>query len=183
MSDADDNIDLGEDGGESSTKKKNGLALLLPNLLKVVAIGLGLLILIVTISVITFNILNKGGGRSRTAVSMDDAAYIGVRPSYSMFSALPVIRATTKDPNPYSVVAEMVLGYDLNNATAATELTSRLVELQDFTRNYFGNKYAADLQPDKEEELKRDLMEKLNRLLNTARVRAVYFKQLSTMEM
>lgn len=182
MSDPDENIDLGDEGGESDAKKKsNGLAMLLPNLLKVVGIGLGLLILIVTISVITFNILNKSG-KSRTIVAEDDA-YVGTRPQYSMFSALPVIRATSKDTNPYSVVAEMVLGYDLNNATAATELTGRLVELQDFTRNYFSNKYAAELQADKEEELKRDLMEKLNRLLNTARIRAVYFKQLSTMEM
>jgi flagellar FliL protein len=100
-----------------------------------------------------------------------------------MFSALPVIRATTKDPSPYSVVVEIVLGYDLNNATAATELTSRLVELQDFVRNYFSSKYNADLQPDKEEQLKHDLIEKLNRRLNTAKVRAVFFKQLSTMEM
>jgi flagellar FliL protein len=100
-----------------------------------------------------------------------------------MFSALPVIRATSKDPTPYSVVVEMVLGYDLNNATAATELTSRIVELQDFTRNYFSNKFNADLQPDKEEQLKQDLIEKINRMMNTAKIRAIYFKQLSTMEM
>ncbi|MDR2793396.1 MAG: flagellar basal body-associated FliL family protein [Treponema sp.] len=182
---ADEKVDLGgnEDSGDGGGKKKkgNGLVMLLPQLLKFVAIGLGLLILIVTISVITVKILNKGG-TSQTVVA-DDDAYVGTRPQYSMFSALPVIRATTKDPSPYSVVVELVLGYDLNNATAATELTSRLVELQDFIRNYFSNKYNADLQPDKETQLKQDLMEKLNRLLNTAKVRAVFFKQLSTMEM
>ncbi|MDR2783040.1 MAG: flagellar basal body-associated FliL family protein [Treponema sp.] len=182
--DADEKIDLGdEEGGESGSKKKkdNALLMLLPNLLKFLAIGLGMLILIVTISVITFNILNKGG-KSQTVVT-DDVTYEGTRPQYSMFSALPVIRAMTKDPSPYSVVVEIVLGYDLNNATAATELTSRLVELQDFIRNYFSSKYNVDLQPDKEEQLKQDLIEKLNRRLNTAKVRAVFFKQLSTMEM
>ncbi|MDR0375221.1 MAG: flagellar basal body-associated FliL family protein [Treponema sp.] len=183
--DADEKTDFGgdEEGEDTGSKKKKGnaLVMLLPNLLKFVAIGLGALILIVTISVITFNILNKGG-RSQTVVTENDA-YIGTRPQYSMFSALPVIRATTKDPSPYSVVVEIVLGYDLNNATAATELTSRLVELQDFVRNYFSNKYNADLQPDKEEQLKHDLLEKLNRHLNTAKVRAIFFKQLSTMEM
>jgi flagellar FliL protein len=185
MSDsADDNIDLGGDEGapEGGGKKKGGgLGVLLPHLLKFVAIGLGALIFIVTVSVITFNILNKGG-KSQTVVPEDDA-YTGTRPQYSMFSALPVIRATTKDPTPYSVVVEMVLGYDLNNATAATELTSRIVELQDFTRNYFSNKYNADLQPDKEEQLKQDLIEKINRMMNTAKIRAIFFKQLSTMEM
>jgi flagellar FliL protein len=184
--DADDKIDLGgdDDGGDAGSKKKSvgGLALLLPNLLKFVAIGLGLLVLIVTISVITFGILNKGG-TSQTVVTTEDDAFVGTRPQYSMFNALPVMRATTKDPTPFSVVVEMVLAYDLNNAGAASELTSRLVELQDFTRNYFSNKYNADLQPDREEQLKKDLMEKLNRLLNTAKVRAIFFKQLSTMEM
>ncbi|MDR2194288.1 MAG: flagellar basal body-associated FliL family protein [Treponema sp.] len=182
--DAEEKMELGNDeGGDDGggKKKNNRLAMLLPQLLKFVAIGLGLLILIVTISVITFNILNKGG-KSQTIVA-DNDAYIGTRPQYAMFSAIPVIRATTKDPSPYSVVVELVLGYDLNNATVATELTSRLVELQDFIRNYFSNKYNADLQPDKEEQLKQDLIEKINRLLNTARVRAIFFKQLSTMEM
>jgi flagellar FliL protein len=185
MSDADDNINLNDDDASANAgdkKKKGGtLALLLPNLLKFVAMGLGALILIVTIAVITFNILNKNG--TGQTVVMEDDAYTGVRPQFSMFSALPIVRATTKDPTPSSVIVEIVLGYDLNNATAATELTGRLVELQDFTRNYFSNKYSADLLPDKEEQLKQDIMEKLNRLLNTAKVRAVYFKQLSVMEM
>ncbi len=183
--DADDKIDLGgdDDAGDTGSKKKGaGLGALLPNLLKFVAIGLGMIILIVTISVITFNILNRGG-QSQAVVSDDSSAYVGNRPEYSKFTALPVIRTTTQDPIPYSVVVEIVLGYDLNNATAATELTSRLTELQDFLRHYFSSTYNTDLLPEKEEQLKRDLMEKLNRLLNTAKIRAIYFTQLSSMEM
>jgi flagellar FliL protein len=181
--DADDKIDLGDDdsGDAGSKKKGSGLAALLPNLLKFVAIGLGLIILIVTISVITFTILNKGG-QSQTVVA-DNSAYVGTRPEYSMFSALPVIRTTTADSPAYSVVVEMVLGYDLNNATAATELTSRLTELQDFLRHYFSSKVHEDLKPEKEENLKQDLIEKINRMMNTAKIRVIYFKQLSTMEM
>ncbi|MDR0643628.1 MAG: flagellar basal body-associated FliL family protein [Treponema sp.] len=182
MSDTDDNIDLGEDEDAGSKKKKSaGFAILLPNLLKFAAIGLGALVLVITICVITYRILNQSG-KSQTTVP-ENEAYVGTRPTYSYFSALPVIRTNTKDTPPYSVIVEMVLGYDLNNATAATELTSRLVELQDFIRNYFSNKFNADLQPDKEEMLKNDLMEKMNRLLNTAKIRAIYFRQLSTMEM
>ncbi|MDR0410991.1 MAG: flagellar basal body-associated FliL family protein [Treponema sp.] len=186
MSNADDdNIDLGGDdgdaGADSKKKKGAGFAMLLPNLLKFVAIGLGAIVVVITISVITVNIV-IGSGKSQTTVPENDA-YVGTKPTYSIFSALPVIRTNTKDIPPYSVVVEMFLGYDLNNATAATELTSRLVELQDFTRNYFSNKFHVDLQPDKEETLKNDLMEKMNRLLNTAKIRAIYFKQLSTMEM
>ncbi|MDR0785629.1 MAG: flagellar basal body-associated FliL family protein [Treponema sp.] len=186
MSNADDDaIGLGGDDGDadagSKKKKGAGFVMLLPNLLKFVAIGLGAITVVFTISVITFNILN-GSGKSQTTVP-ENEVWIGERPTYSTFNAIPVIRANTKDTPPYSVVVDMVLGYDLNNSTAATELTSRLVELQDFIRNYFSNKFQADLQPDKETALKNDLMEKMNRLLNTAKIRTIYFKQLSTMEM
>ncbi|MDR0644624.1 MAG: flagellar basal body-associated FliL family protein [Treponema sp.] len=136
--------------------------------------------MIVTIAVLMRNAFAKSG--NQTTVPENDA-YIGTRPTYSYFSTLPVIRANTKDTPSYSVIVELVLGYDLNDATAATELTSRLVELQDFIHNYFSNKYNADLQPDKEEILKNDLMEKMNDLLNTAKIRAIYFRQLSTVEM
>ncbi len=68
MADNRDELDL--DGSESagidtSPKKASGLAALLPNLLKFVAIGLGALIFIVTVSVITYRILS-GSGRSQT---------------------------------------------------------------------------------------------------------------------
>jgi flagellar FliL protein len=78
MSDSDDILD---DGGETpgsggGSKKTGGLAALLPNLLKFVAIGLGALIFIVTVTVITFTIMNKNG-RSQTVVADSSSPYIG----------------------------------------------------------------------------------------------------------
>ncbi|MDR2363423.1 MAG: flagellar basal body protein FliL, partial [Spirochaetaceae bacterium] len=66
-----DDLDLGgEDsaGAQSAAKKTSGLAALLPNLLKFIAIGLGALIFIVTVVIITVNILG-GGGKSQTVVT------------------------------------------------------------------------------------------------------------------
>ncbi|MDR2393428.1 MAG: flagellar basal body-associated FliL family protein [Treponema sp.] len=172
----------GSPGGAGSSKKKiSGLIAFLPHLLKFVAIGLGALILIVTVVVITYSILNKGG-RSQTVVP-ENSPYIGTRPQYSMFSAIGMIRTRTKDPTPYSVVVDMIIGYDLNNAQAATELTGRLYELRDFVRSYFSSKYAEDLQPENEARLKQEIIELLNtRVLNTAKVRMILFNQLDAME-
>ncbi|QQO08250.1 flagellar basal body-associated FliL family protein [Breznakiella homolactica] len=184
MSD-DDELDL--DGGDSvgldsSPKKSSGLGSLLPNILKFVAIGLGALIFIVTVAVITFNILNRGG-RSQTVVSETDP-YVGRRPQYSMFTAVGVVRTRTNDPTPYSVVVNMVLGYDMNDKNAQTELTNRLYELRDFTRSFFNSKSAADLQPENEARLKQEIMEALNtRILEKAKIRMVVFTQLDIMEM
>ncbi|MDR1302013.1 MAG: flagellar basal body-associated FliL family protein [Treponema sp.] len=180
---ATENLEEGspEEGG-AAKKKSSRLIAFLPHVLKFVAIGLGALILIVTVVVITFSILNKGG-RSQTVVP-ENSPYIGTRPQYSMFSAIGLIRTRTKDPTPYGVVVEMIIGYDLNNAQAATELTGRLYELRDFVRSYFSSKYAEELLPENEARLKQEIIELLNtRVLNTAKVRTILFNQLDAMEM
>jgi flagellar FliL protein len=182
-----DSNELDLEGGDSSeldskAKKTSGLAALLPNLLKFVAIGLGALIFIVTVSVITFNILNKRG-TAQTAIP-SNSPYIGARPTLSMFSAIGIVRTSTKDPVPYAVIVDMVLGYDLNDNATATEMTTRLYELRDFVRSFFRSKTASELQPENEARLKKEIVEVLNtRVLSTSKVRDIYFIQLDVMEL
>ena len=179
--------ELDLEGGDSSeldgkAKKTSGLAALLPNLLKFVAIGLGALIFIVTVSVITFNILNKRG-QSQTVLPVN-SPYVGAKPQYSMFSTIGVVRTSTRDPVPYAVVVDMVLGYDLNDNAAQTELVARLYELRDFVRSYFRTKTAKELEPENEARLKAEIVERLNtRVLSTSRVRDIFFIQLDVMEL
>jgi flagellar FliL protein len=95
-----------------------------------------------------------------------------------------MIRTSTKDEVPYSVVVDMVIGYDLNDNAAATELTARLYELRDFVRSFFRSKTADQLQPEDEARLKQEIIELLNtRVLNTARARIILFNQLDVMGM
>ncbi|MCL2129633.1 MAG: flagellar basal body-associated FliL family protein [Treponema sp.] len=182
MSDSDD-LDLeGGGGGIDTPKKASGFAALLPNLLKFVAIGLGALIFIVTVSVITYNILNKGG-QSQTIIPAN-SPFVGARPQYSVFTSIGLIRTSTKDPIPYSVVVDMVVGYDLNDNTASTEMTGRLYELRDFVRTFFRGKTADELKPENEPRLKQEIIEQLNtKILNSARARIILFNQLDVMAM
>ena len=183
MSDSDElDLDSGDSPGVDAPKKSSGLAALLPNLLKFVAIGLGALIFIVTVSVITYNILNKGG-QSQTVIPVN-SPFAGARPQYSVFTSIGLIRTTTRDPIPFSVVVDMVVGYDQNDNAASSEMTARLYELRDFVRTFFRSKSADELKPENEPRLKQEIIEQLNtKVLSSARARIILFNQLDVMQM
>jgi flagellar FliL protein len=78
----------------------------------------------------------------------------------------------------------MIIGYDLNDTAASSELSSRQYELRDFVRRYFTSKYAEELLPEREETLKKEIQEQLNtRFLDTARARIILFNKLDVMDM
>ena len=167
----------------SSKKKKNSLVELLPSLLKFVAIGLAALVVVVTISVITYTVLNGNNSKGQTLIP-ENSPYVGTKPQYSYSTIVGTVRCNTRDATPYSVVVDVAIGYTLNDSQAQTEFTARQFELRDFIRNYFSTKYAEDLMPEKEPQLKQELMELLNtRILDTAKARNIVFNQLSVMEM
>jgi flagellar FliL protein len=185
MSDSDDILGEGGEAQESGggAKKAGALAALLPNLLKFAAIGLGAVIFIITVTVITFNFMNKSG-RSQTVVADSSSPYIGKRPEYLYFNSIGIVRCRTRDPTSHSVVVDLAIGYDMNDKNAATELTTRLYELQDFVRNFFSAKYAAELEPENEARLKTEIMEALNtRVLNSSKAKNIVFKQLDVVEL
>jgi flagellar FliL protein len=184
-----DSEELDIDGGEateagSSPQKKGGLGAILPTILKFALIGLGALIFIVTVSVVTYNIMNKGG-KSQTTITDPTSPYVGKRPVYAYFTSIGPVTVNTKDSatSKYSVTVQMNIGYDLEDQVASAELISRTIELRDFVRTYFQSKYAADLAPEKNEQLRKEIMEILNtRFLDTAKVRSIMFDKLDVME-
>jgi len=184
MSDSSDDLGLdgGDTGADSSVKKTSGLAALLPNILKFAAIGLGALIFIVTVVIITVNIMNKGG-KSQSGTGDSDDLYVGKRPEYAFYTLIGPVTIKTKDPVNHSATVEMIIGYDLNDNAAQTELISRQYELRDFVRTYFSGKYAAELEPENDTRLKKEIMQILNdRFLDKAKVRIILFNKLDVME-
>jgi flagellar FliL protein len=167
--------ELGADGaegdaGDGKKKKGGGLAALLPNLLKFIAIGLAALILIVTVCIITFSIMNKGG-KNQTVVPQTDS-YVATKPVYSVFTLLEEVSTRTRDTSPYTVVVKLNIGYDEGDNATASEFTQRRYVMQDFLRNYFARKYAEELKPENEARLKNEIKELLNtQVLDKARAR------------
>jgi flagellar FliL protein len=171
------------DGEESGKKKKkggsSGIAKLLPTLLKFAGIALGAVILIISVSVITYNLLSKGG-KQQTSVPITES-YLGTKPQYQMFRLIGPI--TTRLNDSYTVRVDMIIGYDENDTAAGTEFTARQDEIRDFLRRYFRAKTSGDLRPENEEQVKRELREQLNtQILDKARVRVILFNTFDVME-
>jgi len=181
MADSDDFLDEGGEPAESggAKKKGGGLGGILPNILKFVAIGLGAMVFIVTVCVITFNIMNKGG-KSQTVISNPDSPYIGKRPDYGYYDSIGSMTVRTRDfPVSSTVSITMIIGYEATDQAASQELATRRFELRDFIRRYFAGKTAADLAPDKEEALKAEIREMLNtRFLDSRGARVILFDRL-----
>jgi len=179
MSDANlDDMEEGEAPEAGPKKKKGGLGALLPTLLKFAAIGIGALLFIVTVSVITYNIMNDGG-KTQTNVTDPSSPYIGRKPIFAWYTDIGTITTRAQDNLSVSVVVN--LGYDQTDTTAYSELSGRKLELQDFMRQYFARKSADDLQ--NEEKLKTEIKEQLNkRYLENARIRDVTFTKFDVMD-
>jgi len=187
MSDSDDlDLDGGdapESGGASKKRGGGGLGNLLPTILKFVAIGLGATIFIVTVCMITYNVM-RSDGKAQLNFNDPSSPYVGKRPEYNYYEMIGSITVRTRDfPVSSNVTVDMIIGYDLNDSLGATELINRRFELRDFVRRYFSGKYAAELVPEREEELKAEIREMLNtRFLDTARARIILFNKLDVME-
>lgn len=178
MSDQDDiNLEGGDAAsGDSGAKKGSGL---LPQLLKWVAIVLGALIFIVTVVVITVNIMG-GAGRSQTAVPVSEE-YTGVREVLQWYTAVGTIQTRTMDSIPASVVADIVLGYPPDDKTTPSELTSRLVELKDFLRSFFQHKTASELR--NEDKIKIEIRNSINdNILSNSKIKDVRFTKYEIVE-
>jgi len=187
MSDNVDLDDLGEgdapESGGGSKKKGGGLGNLLPNILKFVAIGIGATVFIVTVSIITVNLVSKKGA-SVTITGDNNGPYQGTRPVYTYYDGIGSIVTRTNDyPVSSSVTVEIIIGYDMDNPQASSEFVNRRFQLRDHLRNYFSGKSAAELTPQREEELKAEIREMLNtRFLDTAKAREILFNKLDVME-
>jgi flagellar FliL protein len=160
------------EGGGGGDKKGPGV---LPKLLKFVAIGLAALVFIVTVVVVTFNIINGSGKQAQQAIPQTES-YAAIKPIYSTYDGVGQVMTRTRDATPFSVSVSPVLEYDTGDNVTQTELIGRKVQLIDFFRRYFGSKFATELQPENEAKLKSEIQELLNTtVLDKARVRGVLF--------
>jgi len=178
----DDSLNLDDEAGEAApSKKRGGGGGFLPTLLKWVALGLGAVILIVTIVVITMKIV--GGNSSAQAVVPVTEEYTSNREILDWYSSLGQIRTKTNDVNPASVVVDVVLGYKHEDKATSTEITQRTVELKDFLRRYFTQKSADELRPQNEENLKIEIRNAINdSILSSSKIKDVRFMSLDVIQ-
>jgi flagellar FliL protein len=170
--------DVGAEGEGAAPAQKSGLV---PGLLKWIAIGLGAVILIVTIVVVTVTIM--GGSNKQVPLQAVESELGSQKEVLDWYQSLGVIRTKTSDVNPASVVVEVVLGYKKDEKTTSTEITQRTVELKDYLRRFFTSKTADELNPENEEKLKIELRNSINdSILSSSKIKDVRFMQLDVVK-
>ena len=173
----DDDLSIDDEGGAAPSKKRGGLGGLLPTLLKWVALGLGAVILIVTVVIITMKIM--GGNTSQQAVVPVSEEYDTRKEILDWYSSLGSIRTKTSDSDSVTVMVDVVLGYKKEDKATSTEITQRTVELKDFLRRYSTQKTAEELAPQNEENLKIEIRNAINdSILSSSKIKDVRFMQL-----
>ncbi|MDE7139920.1 MAG: flagellar basal body-associated FliL family protein [Treponemataceae bacterium] len=173
----DDDLDMGDDDGASAPKKGGGGGGFLPTLLKFIALGLGAVILIVTVVIVTMKIM--GGNSSQQMTVPVTEEYSATRELLDWYTSLGSLRTKTSDAIPASVVVDVVLGYKKEDKATSTEITQRSIELKDFLRRYFTQKTAEELAPQNEENLKIEIRNAINdQILSSSKIKDVRFMQL-----
>ncbi|GAB1457258.1 hypothetical protein MASR2M48_25660 [Spirochaetota bacterium] len=159
--------------------KGGGKALL--GLLKWIAVGLGAVIFIIVIVVVTVSLLNRQAKPMTTVPTSEE--YQRATPIWATFTSIDQITTSTIDKEPWSVMVKLNLAYDAADKNIQTELTSRKYQIQDALRNYFSSKKIRQMLPDRERELKEELLEMLNRMLSKPVIKDVYFQTFSRNQM
>ncbi len=171
--------DVGGDGG--APKKAGGIAALLPGLLKWIAIGLGAIILIVTVVVVTVNIMGNNKPQAQGIPTSQE--YTRKKEVLDWYSSLDQVRTKTSDNNPASVVVQVSLGYKKDDKQASTEISQRLIEIKAFLRQYFSERTKEELKPQNEDILRQQIRDRINDdILSDSKIRNVQFTTLDVVE-
>jgi len=182
VDDQDMNFAEGEaEGARPAKTKAKGAGPGIARLLMFVGIGLGAVIFIVTIVIVTVSLINKQG-RPATPVSVSEE-YQQATPVYQYVNTVGEIRTRTVDREPSTVVIKLNLGFDQEDKESPVDVTNRLPQIRDYLRNYFSQKTAQDLAPDKEGVLKEELRENINRILSKPSLREVLFEKFDVVAM
>ena len=177
MSDQDDiNLEGGDAGAGEGKKSGGGM---LPQLLKWVAIVLGALIFIITVVVVTVNIMGSSG-KNQTSIPVSEE-YTGLREVLQWYQAVGTIQTRTTDSITASVVMDVAFGYTFDDKVTPAELSSRLVEIKDFLRSFIQRKTAAELK--NEEKIKIEIRNYINdNILSKSKIKDVRFTKYEIVE-
>ncbi len=173
--------DVGAGAEDAAGPRRGGVfSGLLLTVLKWAAIGVGVIILVVTTVVITMNIRDQGrSSQGLAAVSPD---YQDKAEPLSYTDTIEQIRGQTADETPAIFLLKISLGYDLNDKTIGTEIGQRNREIQDLLLKLVSTKTVAELSPQRYDALQTEMMNQINRILQSGKVKRVTFREFSVVK-
>ncbi len=170
--------DVGASAEEAGGPKGGGIfSGLILTILKWAAIGIGFIILGVTTTVITVNLVNRG--RAGSGVSAESPAYQAKSAPLFWSDQIPDIRGQTADDSPAIFLVRIGLGYDPEDKEISVEIGARTPEIQDLVLKYLSQKPASELVARNYNDLQAELLTQINALMRNGKVKKVVFKQFS----
>jgi flagellar FliL protein len=166
-------------GGAEETAPESRKAGFLPTflirILKWVAIGLGFVILGVTTTVITFNLVNRR--QSNVNLPALSEEYQAVEEPLQYDDSLGDMRGVTSDEEPGIFSTKISLGYDASSKTIAFELAARKREIQNIILLYLSGKTKEELKPGNYGRLQEDLKNDINKVMKQGKIKKVVFQE------
>lgn len=170
----------GDTSGLDDSAKGGFLPELVLKILKWVALGLVAAGFCATITVVTVTILLSKGGQGTGRIPVEvSTEYSGSTPIYE-FESLGSIRGQTADEPAQTFMIEVSLGYDPDDKAGQTEIINRKPQLKDEIRTFFMEKTSRQIR--KENEIKAELKNRLNYIMEEDPVRSVIFPELAIMD-
>lgn len=169
--------DVGAGAEEAETDQKRGgfLSGALIAIFKWVAIGIGIIILVVTTTVVTFGIINKG--RRVQNVATTSPEYRAKAPPQEYYDNIESIRGVTSDQVPSIFSIKVSIGYAMGNKEINSELIARSREIQNIIFLYISRKKADELSPEHYVQLEEDLKQQINQIMKSGKIESVVFRE------
>ena len=153
--------------------------------LKWTGVILGAIIFIVTVVVITMNIMLDRRPEAQTRVPQTEA-YQPRRPPMDWYAVMgegETLRGTTDDQPRRTFIVRPHIGYPQDAGALLSELTARRIEIREIVSLYFSSRSANELQgAENRERVKRELRSKINDILIEGRIQEVAFDEYQIVE-
>ena len=170
-----EDVGAGSDEVEVEGKKAGFIPSFIIKILKWVAMGLGFVILGVTTTVITFNLIGKG--RTSTDMTVVSPEYQAKAEPLEYDDTLDPIRGVTADEVPAIFNIAISLGYKQGEQQIGFELNARKREIQNIIFISISQKKRDELRPERYSQLQEELKQQINRVMKNGKINKVVFRE------
>jgi len=169
MAENDDFLDGDEGSGADQKDGKKGGApfasAFILQVLKWIAIGLGGILFVFTVSFITYKVLDFGNTDNQR-IDEPGPEYEAVVPVLSWYGQIGELRGTTNDETRHTFVVTPQLGYPDQDATTQNELISKQVQITDMLLSWFASRNGSYLKDIKNrEDIRETIKAEVNKML------------------
>ena len=167
--------DVGAGAEDAAGVPKGGLLSgMLLNILKWAAIGVGAIIIVVTTTVITLRVVNKGNQPQGLAAVAPE--YTAKSEPLAAYDGIDQIRGQTADKPAAIFLLQVSLGYDPKDKEVSVEIGERRRQIQDIITSNISQKTATELSSEHWDALKQELMGMINMIMKNGKVKSVMFQ-------